>query len=214
MDTTTNDAGRFLGFDPPVEDLYHHNRLSGGDDIQDVIHGVKVDEAGFLYPLVKEDDPNFHTVLEDFDFQNPPCDPLKLSLDLFTTMRYNKGAGIAANQVGLPYRMFLMYGDPVLPIFNPEIVAVSDATCKMEEGCLTFPKLFLNIERPRAVKVKFQSAKGIWSTRTFYGMSGRIFLHEFDHLNGIDFTTKVNRIHLDRARNKARLAKRREKHKR
>jgi peptide deformylase len=69
----------------------------------------------------------------------------------------------------------------------------------MDEGCLSFPNLFLKIKRPRTIKVRFTKPNGDTETMKFDGITARCFLHELDHLNGIVFTSKANRYHLERA---------------
>jgi peptide deformylase len=204
---------RYIGTEYPTEDTYKRPEYYHRDTIEDLgeVHMGWMKHGFTPLPLVHHDEPVLGYTIPHFDFQDPKVDPKKLAIDLYNTMRYNNGIGLAANQVGLMHRVFILYGSPVRAIFNPEVVGYSLTKVKMEEGCLSFPKLFLNIERPKALKVKYQTATGREQVATFHGTTARIFLHELDHLNGIEFTSLVNRIHLDRARNKARIARRREK---
>ena len=106
-------------------------------------------------------------------------------------MLSHDGIGLAANQIGLPYRVFAIKANPVLVCFNPRIVDYSKETIVLEEGCLTFPGLYLKIKRPRDIKCRFTYPNGETITKTFTGATARIFQHELDHLNGILFTEKV-----------------------
>lgn len=156
------------------------------------------------HPLLKE-------VMPTFDFANPPTDPLELACSLAEVMIEHKGIGIAANQVGLPYRAFVMTGEELTPCFNPKIVDVSQETIYLEEGCLSRPNFFVKIKRPRRIKVRYTEPNGNTVTRVFDGMTARVFMHELDHLNGIDYTSRASKIHLEQARNKFKRDSKRKK---
>jgi peptide deformylase len=82
---------------------------------------------------------------------------------------------------------------------NPEIVEVSKQTTRLKEGCLTFPFLFLDIERPSAIKVKYLDEELKEQEEEMIGIVARCFLHEYDHMQGIVFTEKVTKFKLDYA---------------
>lgn len=149
--------------------------------------------------LVKSDDPILRQKTEVFDFQNPPTDPIQLAKDLYETMVENKGLGLAAPQVGLPYRVFALYAVPGIVCFNPRIVDETSEKIDLEEGCLTFPNLFFKVKRPRRIKVRYLEPNGTVINKVLDGMTARVFQHELDHLNGIVYTSKAHKIHLERA---------------
>jgi len=96
------------------------------------------DRQHFLYrDLVDANDPILKQKLPRFDFNNPPADPHEIAHILAQTMIKNEGLGLAANQVGLPYRVFVVMGNPIRCCFNPIIVDESEDTLLMEEGCLS-----------------------------------------------------------------------------
>lgn len=152
--------------------------------------------------LVSRDHPALKQIAVSFNFLNPQVDPMQLAVDLTETMIQNNGLGLSANQIGLPYRVFAVTGNPVFVCFNPRIVDQTTETIDMDEGCLTFPNLFLKIKRPRTIKIRFAAPTGEIMTRTFDGMTSRCFQHELDHLNGILYTTLVSNYHLERGMNK------------
>lgn len=168
-----------------------------------------------IYNLVPCDHPILHTPTEEFDFTNPPIDPVELVNDMIETMAHNKGMGLAAPQVGLPYRMFVLWSQETLAVFNPRIVDSTTEEILLEEGCLSFPHLFVKIKRPRSIKVRFTDPFGNTRTEKFTGMTARCFLHELDHLNGIDYTRRATQFHLASAyrkqKNLSRQLKRAEK---
>lgn len=153
------------------------------------------------YELVQSDHPLLRTKLEAFDFSNPPIDPVELSKILAEAMLKNNGLGLSANQLGLPYRVFVIANNPIMACFNPRIIDESATNeILLEEGCLSFPYLFLKVKRPRAIKVRYTMPNGQTVTEKFDGMTARIFQHEYDHMEGIVYTTKVNQYYLDRGK--------------
>ena len=163
-----------------------------------------------VLPLIPPTDPRLlmqiapfiDDTLKEFDFK----DRVDLSKVMYDTMAKYGGLGLAANQVGLPYRMFIMGGHPsieqgkIRSIFNPLINDVSKETVNMKEGCLSFPFLFLMINRPKWVSVKYTDQHGKEIEETLHGMSARIFQHENEHMNGYLFTDLVSKLKLDRAK--------------
>ena len=130
----------------------------------------------------------------------------KVAEDLFVAMKQFGGIGLSANQVGLPYRMFVMGGHEDMEegkaraCWNPEIIEFSEDTIQLSEGCLTYPLLFLKVTRPKTIKVKYTDNDGKEWTEDLEGMPSRVFQHEFDHMNGTDFTKLVSKFKLDRAK--------------
>lgn len=161
-----------------------------------------------IYDLIDCNDPLLRQKLEPFDFTNPPVDPLDLVTDLAETMLAANGIGLSANQVGLPYRVFIMKGVELIPCFNPRIVDYSEETIVLEEGCLSYPNLFVKVKRPKRIKARYADPNGNITTQVFDGMTARIFQHELDHLDGIRYIDRANKIHLEQARKAAKKAQR------
>ena len=119
--------------------------------------------------------------------------------NMFETMKNYGGIGLSANQIGLPFRMFVMGGHPLVEegkvrqCWNPEIVETSEEMVEMKEGCLTFPFLFLPIVRPKWVKVKYENVDKETIEEYLHDMSARVFQHEYDHMEGIVFTSLVSK---------------------
>lgn len=152
------------------------------------------------FQLVDSKDPILKEVIPPFDFNNPVVDPIAFSQQMYRTMIENGGIGLSANQVGYRVRMFVMYGEPSwFACFNPKIVHQEDSV-KLEEGCLSFPNLILAVDRPKKIRVRFNSPTGEVCSKTFDGITARCFLHELDHLNGIVFTNLVSKLRLERAK--------------
>ena len=150
--------------------------------------------------LVKANDPILTTPCQQFNFQDPPFDPIEFARDLVKHMYEWNGIGLAANQIGVPYRIFAMRGEPEnFVCYNPKIVQISEMQVVLEEGCLSFPGLICKVKRPQHVRVRFQTPNGDTLTKQFTGMTARIFQHELDHLDGILYYNKANRYHKEAA---------------
>lgn len=152
--------------------------------------------------LVTSDDPILRQETPAFDFAHPPTDPIELAHTLYQTMVHNKALGLSAPQIGLPYRAFALSAVPGIVCFNPRIIDESNETILLDEGCATYPHLFLKVKRPRRIKVRYTEPNGNIVTKVLDGMTARAFMHEMDHLNGVAFTSKANPIHLERAMRK------------
>ena len=156
-----------------------------------------------MLELVKSNDPVLLTPCKDFDFQDPPFDPVEFSHELIKFMYENNGIGLAANQVGVPYRVFAMRASPEnFVCFNPKIVQPSEKTVVLEEGCLSYSGLLVKIKRPEFVRVRFTTPNGDTITKQFVGMSARVFQHEYEHLDGVRFYDNANKFHREQAMRK------------
>ena len=153
--------------------------------------------------LVPPRDPILRKKLDKFDFSRPSIDPVALAYMLADNVLERNGEGLAANQIGLPYRAFVIKANPMIVCFNPLIVDQSSHFSFREEGCLTYPGLFLDIERNDSIKVRYALPNGQVVTNKFMGMTARVFQHELDHLNGVIFTDHVSRLKLEMAMKKA-----------
>lgn len=159
-----------------------------------------------ILDLVSSNDPILREEILPFDFKNPPCDPVELAKNLTETMIANNGLGLSANQVGLRHRVFVINSNPVYACFNPRVVDQTNQNIiLMDEGCLSFPNLYVKVKRPRTIKVRFTMPNGETQTAKFDGITARCFLHELDHLNGIVFTNKASTFHMEKALKRKKL---------
>jgi peptide deformylase len=143
-------------------------------------------------------DPILRERMPEFDFKNPVMDPKELEREMIATMFANDGMGLAANQVGVRARMFVM-GDKrnflmAKAYFNPIIVANTTDIHDLEEGCLSFPGVYVNIKRPTEIQVEYQNADGETERAEFKGYDCKCFLHEYDHLEGITYQDRVSTL--------------------
>ena len=129
----------------------------------------------------------------------------KIAEDLFVAMKQFGGIGLSANQVGLPYRMFVMGGHPQIDLgrtrycFNPEVLDMSKEMVMMKEGCLSFPFIFVAIKRPKWIEVQYEDEDGKVQKQHLHGMNSRIYQHENEHMNGLIFKDLVSDFKWKRA---------------
>ena len=101
-------------------------------------------------------------------------------------MKQGKGVGLAAPQVGIPRRFFVMQidGDKQRVFVNPEIVETSMELDSFEEGCLSIPGVYADLDRPAEIRVQAWNERGRRFTLGADGFLARVIQHELDHLNG------------------------------
>lgn len=153
-----------------------------------------------LLPLYNENNPMLATRMPEFDVLNPPCDIIEFANHLLYTMNHYGGVGLAAPQCGVPYRMFVMIGGIVC--INPVIIHSSSNVVHLKEGCLSFPGLFLSVKRPETVTMKYTNEFGKRIETTWTGATARVAQHEYDHLEGKVFTSRVGGLTLQMAKKK------------
>ena len=152
------------------------------------------------YNLIPANDPLLNNKLELFDFRNPPVDPEELGEDLLEHMRYFGGIGLSANQLGMPYRVFVMEGSPGFICFNPRISAFAGDEVQLDEGCLSYPGLYVKKKRPGTIRVSYVDEKGFRQVKRFQGLSARIFQHEMEHMDGNNFLEGIGPLALQMAK--------------
>jgi peptide deformylase len=158
-----------------------------------------------MYKLVPENDPILKEIMPNYDFGAADADPIALAKQLFEVIEDTRALGVSANQIGIRARVFILYGDPCTVCFNPRIVDISSDEIILEEGCLSFPGLFIKMKRPQGIRVRYENELGETFTKKMVGMTARVFQHELDHLNGVVFTEQANPIHLKNAKRKRKI---------
>ena len=144
-----------------------------------------------------------HTKVKDFVFDEHDVNEIEKTM--INIMHSNKGIGLAANQVGLDARVFVMgtnnvggFCEPQIFI-NPYITKYSEESLSHTEGCLSFPRVFLNVKRPVWIEAVYQDINGNTIESKIDGYMAKVFQHEHDHLEGICFTNRVSKLKLEMA---------------
>lgn len=118
----------------------------------------------------------------------------QLALNMIESMHEANGIGLAAIQVGLHKRMFVVHieGDKPRVFINPEIIGTSQEVSSYEEGCLSIPGVYGDVIRPEAVSIQAWNERGRPFTLDADGILARVIQHEYDHLNGRLFIDHLN----------------------
>ena len=142
--------------------------------------------------LISSNDPLLHNKIKKCSYN---LDRSKLSYTLTENMFHHNGVGLSANQIGIDERAFIMMIDlelqETITCFNPKIIKESKDMVVMEEGCLSYPDQFLEVSRPNSIVVKYEDESKNNFKRRLDGWVARVFQHEYDHMEGIDFTQRV-----------------------
>jgi len=147
-----------------------------------------------VLPIIKIGHPTLRKRAQEIEEITPEL--RELANNMIDTMRLNEGVGLAANQVNVLQRLFvidLKLIDEKLDArayVNPEILE-TESTQVMEEGCLSIPKLQAEVERAYRIKVRYQTLDGEEVEEEMEDLLARVFQHEMDHLNGVLFIDRV-----------------------
>ena len=158
-----------------------------------------------MLKLHKEDDPVLKQKAENWDFENH-VNAAVIEREMLEVMRASNAIGLAGNQVGLLRRVFVMrlQDGREIGCFNPWIMIGDNDLINGEEGCLSFPNLWLKIERHNKITASYLDNAGKQCIIELEGLDARCFQHELDHLDGITFTEYVSDLKLKMARKKQR----------
>ena len=147
--------------------------------------------ATFVKELVEPEHQLFHHRIQSCSYN---LDRHHLSRVLIDNMIHHNGIGISANQIGIWERAFAMVRDiennEVMVCFNPRIIKSYNEEVEMEEGCLSYPDIFLKVKRPDKIVVKYEDENKKIHKMKLSGLASRVFQHEYDHMEGIDFTQR------------------------
>lgn len=162
--------------------------------------------------LIPWNSPALKEPLPPFDFTKHTKESIdKFVGDMFNACEQWNGFGLSANQVGINYRMFVIriihydsntvgkYIDFKQEYFNPYIVSSQGPYELFEEGCLSRQGLWLKVKRPTFVRIKYWTKDGEEKNEVIDGVLARIWQHEYDHMEGIDFTDRVSKVKLNLA---------------
>lgn len=157
------------------------------------------------FKLRIDPDPLLYQKIENFDF-NQDYDLDLIEKSMIHIMNSFDGIGISANQVGFDRRVIVVKpkGQSPFAMFNPKIIEIGNMSIPDREGCLSFPNLFLTIERPDSIKVEYIDKNKNTCIMLFENYDAKCVQHELDHLDGICFTKKISVLKLSLAKKRSR----------
>jgi len=169
----------------------------------DTTDGLNTSEKIEPLPLMTEDHPMLRQKIPEYKGKLPTGMMTHLIKRLKMTMKLYGGVGLSANQCGVFERVFVIGTDDFqLACVNPRIVEIEGQSEKNNEGCLSYPGLFLKIERPSVIIGEWLNENGELKRARLSGITAQCFQHELDHMNGVRFTEHVGTVALRMARQK------------
>jgi peptide deformylase len=163
--------------------------------------GVVKQESVDPLPLYDDNHPMLKIKIPEYEHSLPNSAMTQLIKRLKMTMKKFGGVGLSANQCGVFERVFILGTDEFqLACINPRVIETSEKTIKMSEGCLSYPGLYLNIERTDWIIAEFTDERGENVRMKMEGVTARAFLHELDHMNGVRFVDHVGPVSLRMAK--------------
>lgn len=173
---------------------------------------IKIDTGANLFggeaiieplPLYDDHHPMLSVKMPEHTSPLPNPQMSKLVKRLKLTKKTYGGIGLSANQCGIAQRVFVIgYEDFDMVCINPKVLNMSADLLKENEGCLSFPGLYVKVARPSWIEVEYTTEEGRVVHTKLDGLSARCFLHELDHMNGIKFTQHVGPVALRMAKQK------------
>ena len=164
-----------------------------------------------IYPIVAIGDPVLKTKAKNLPADLPATDMQQLVADMFETMYYAHGVGLAAPQIGKGVRLFVMDSGPMVEVdeedqeegeeleapvkrafINPVMVSETGEEWGFEEGCLSIPGVRELVNRHADIVLRYEDENRQVHEEAFSGMAARIIQHEYDHLEGVLFTDKLS----------------------
>jgi peptide deformylase len=162
-----------------------------------------VEEPINRLPLYEGDYPLLDDEVPEYKGSLPNSNMTTLIKRLQLTRKLYGGIGLSANQCGVYERVFVIGTDDFqMACINPKVISVSDDVVKIDEGCLSYPGLYLKIARPESVVVEYTDENGELQQTTLKGITARCFVHELEHMNGKRFTDNVGPVSLQVAKRK------------
>lgn len=154
-----------------------------------------------ILPVVAYGHPVLKHVAEEISPDYP--DFKQLVDDMFETMYYSEGVGLAAPQINKSIRLFVIDTDPfsekypegkgIKKVFvNPEIIEVSEEMWTFREGCLSLPNLNEEVVRPSKIKIRYLDENFVQHEDEYDGIVSRVIQHEYDHLDGIVYVDRIS----------------------
>jgi peptide deformylase len=167
----------------------------------DTTSGIVTEEKIEQLRLYGENHPMLSVPIPEYTEAIPNPSMKNLVARLKLTMKLYGGVGLSANQCGIFQRVFIIGTEHFqIACINPKVVAQSEEISKDNEGCLSFPAMYLKVDRPTWVDAEFYDETGALKQIRMEGLTARCFLHELDHMNGVKFVDHAGPLAVQMAR--------------
>ena len=167
----------------------------------DTTTGIVTEEKIEQLRLYGENHPMLSVPIPEYKEALPNPTMKNLVARLKLTMKLYGGVGLSANQCGIFQRVFIIGTEHFqIACINPKVIAQSEEILKGNEGCLSFPAMYLKVDRPTWCDVEFYDETGAFKQIRMEGLTARCFLHELDHMNGVKFIDHAGPLAVQMAR--------------
>jgi peptide deformylase len=167
----------------------------------DTTSGIVTEERIEPLNIFGENHPMLSVPIPEYREAIPNPSMKNLVAKLKMTMKLYNGIGLSANQCGIFQRVFVIGTEHFqIACINPKVVAKSEELSRENEGCLSFPGMFMKIERPTWVDAEFYDETGAFKQLRLEGLTAKCFLHELDHMNGVKFVEHAGPLAVQMAR--------------
>lgn len=167
----------------------------------DTTSGVVTEEKIEPLRIFGENHPMLSVPIPEYTEAIPNPSMKNLVARLKMTMKMYNGIGLSANQCGIFQRVFVIGTEHFqIACINPKVVAKSEDLSRENEGCLSFPGMFMKIERPTWVDAEFYDETGAFKQIRLEGLTAKCYLHELDHMNGVKFIEHAGPLAIQMAR--------------
>ena len=167
----------------------------------DTTSGIVTEEKIEQLRLYGENHPMLSVPIPEYTEAIPNPSMKNLVARLKLTMKLYGGVGLSANQCGIFQRVFIIGTEHFqIACINPKVIAQSEEISTDNEGCLSFPAMYLKVDRPTWVDAEFYDETGALKQIRMEGLTARCFLHELDHMNGVKFVDHAGPLAVQMAR--------------
>jgi peptide deformylase len=167
----------------------------------DTTSGIVTEELIEPLTVFGENHPMLSVPIPEYKEAIPNPSIKNLVARLKMTMKLYNGIGLSANQCGIFQRVFVIGTEHFqIACINPKVVAKSEELSRENEGCLSFPGMFVKVERPTWVDAEFYDETGAFKQIRLEGLTAKCYLHELDHMNGVKFIEHAGPLAIQMAR--------------
>jgi len=167
----------------------------------DTTSGIVTEELIEPLKVFDENHPMLSVPIPEYKEAIPNPSMKNLVARLKMTMKLYNGIGLSANQCGIFQRVFVIGTEHFqIACINPKVVAKSEELSRENEGCLSFPGMFMKVERPTWVDAEFYDETGAFKQIRLEGLTAKCYLHELDHMNGVKFIEHAGPLAIQMAR--------------